>query len=232
MAKEPSNQPRISVNKLAEFISARAPRQRQILRDQKFPSEFKGMYYKEAAEAVSTCIASNLENTAVIDRAIARLEQETTDKVGTQRRIQANIDALETFEGMLDDIDLKGAMPSLGEHRPPLLKIQNVAVSIRPEIILKGTGKAEKSLVGALKLHFPRTYSLGDSAGYVSVLLQEYTKTYLVNEGEAYGPFCPVIDIGSQVMVGGLKATIARMREIEAACRNILGMWPTITPDD
>src|SRR3979490_3084463 len=110
MAKAPANQPRISVNKLAEFIDAKAARTRQTLRDQKFPSEFKGMYYKEATDSISACIASNLENTAVIERTIAALEQQTPDKIGTQRRIQSNIDALETFEAMLDDIDLKGAI--------------------------------------------------------------------------------------------------------------------------
>jgi Protein of unknown function (DUF1524) len=43
------------------------------------------------------------------------------------------------------------------------------------------------------KLHFPRTFPLGTSAGYVSALLQEYAKAYLSN-GEAFGPYCFVID--------------------------------------
>lgn len=232
MARAAANQPRISVNKLAEFIDAKAARQRQILRDQKFPSDFKGMYYKEAAETIALCIESNLENTAIIERTIQTLEQQTTDKIGTQRRIQSNIDALETFESMLDDIDLKGAKPSLGDHAPPRLTIQNVEISVRPEIILTGNGKKKQPLVGALKLHFPRTFPLDDSAQYVSALLQEFAKTYLSNDGETHGPFCPVIDIGSKQMFAGVKSIRARMREIEAACRNIFGLWPTITPED
>ena len=223
------NQPRISVNKLAEFITAKASRQRQILRDQKFPQDYKVTYYKEASEAISICICSNIENTAIIERTISNLEQQNSDKIGTQRRIAANIDALETFETMLDEIDFKGAIPSLGEHSPPRLMIQNVDVSIRPEIILKGFGKSGKLLAGALKLHFPRTFPLGTSAGYVSALLQEYAKAYLSNDGEAFGPYCFVIDIGSKTICAGVKATAARMRDIEAACRNIAGLWPTIT---
>jgi hypothetical protein len=232
MAKAPANQPRISVNKLAEFIDAKAARQRQILRDQKFPTEFKGMYYKESTEAISTCISSNLENTGIIERTIASLEQQTPDKIGTQRRIQSNIDALETFEAMLDDIDLKGALPSLGEHAPPRLTIQNVEISVRPEIVLKGVGKGKQPLIGALKLHFPRTFPLGDSAGYVSALLQEYAKTHLANHGEAFGPYCPVLDVGSKLAFPGVKSTIARMKDIQAACRNIVALWPTISADD
>jgi hypothetical protein len=232
MATDSVNKPRISVNKLAEFIDAKAARQRQILRDQKFPTEFKGMYYKEASEAIAICIASSLENTSVIERTIAVLEQQNPDRIGTQRRIQANIDALETFEAMLDDIDLKGAQPSLGEHAPPKLNIQNVEVSVRPDIILKGTGKAKQPFIGALKFHFPRTFPLGTSAGYVSTLLQEYAKTYLVNQGESYGPYCPVLDIGSKTLHPGVKSVVAKMKDIQAACRNIIALWPTITTDD
>jgi hypothetical protein len=88
MAKHLANNPRLSVNKLAEFIDAKAARQRQILRDQKFPSEFKGMYYKEATEAISICIASNLENTSIIERTIATLDQQKPDKIGTQSPTQ------------------------------------------------------------------------------------------------------------------------------------------------
>lgn len=116
MAKDSFKQPRISLNKLAEFIQAKAPRQRQILRDQKFPQDYKVMYYREATEAISLCLSSNLENTAVLDKAIASLEQQTPEKIGTQRRIEANIDALEAFQTMLDDIDFKDATPQLGEH--------------------------------------------------------------------------------------------------------------------
>jgi hypothetical protein len=88
-------------------------------------------------------------------------------------------------------------------------------------------------LVGALKLHFPRTFPLGESAGYVSALLQEYSKDHLVaGNGEAFGPYCCVIDIGSKTFCAGVKATVARMKDVEAACQNIAGLWPSITQGD
>ena len=130
---------------------------------------------------------------------------------------------------MLDEIDFKGAIPSLGEHSPPRLMIQNVDVSIRPEIILKGFGKSGKLLAGALKLHFPRTFPLGTSAGYVSALLQEYAKAYLSNDGEAFGPYCFVIDIGSKTICAGVKATAARMERHRGRVPQHRGSWPTIT---
>lgn len=229
MAKHPQNNPRISVNKLAEFMTAKAGRQRQILRDQKYPTDYKGMYHKEAAEAISICVASNLENIGVVERAIASLEQISPEKIGTQRRVAANIDALEAFLQMLDEVDMTGATPSLGEHAPPKHSIQNVEISVRPEIILRGNGKAGP-IIGAMKLHFPTTFALNPvTAGYVSAVCQEWAKSHLDADATVWGPYCNVVDIGSRQFYPGVKTTVARMRDVEAACQNIAALWPTIT---
>jgi len=225
--------PRISVNKLGEYIVSRGRRQREILRDQKFTTTFKGMYHREAAEAISTCIASNLENVAVLERTIRRLEQMHPEKIGTQRRIASNIDALEAFLVMLDDIDLMGATPELGAHRPDRLVLQNVEVSVRPEIVLRGMGRSKTPLIGGIKLHFPRSHPHNDdSAGYVSAVIQEYCKSILAGNEDVFGPYCFVIDVASQTVFPGVRATTNRMKDVVAECRNIKGLWPTITEDD
>jgi hypothetical protein len=229
VAKDPNKVPRISVNKLCEFMTAKAARQRQILRDQKYPTEFKGVYYKESSEAIAVSVASNLENLKPVENAIKLLAQKTPDKIGTQRRIAANLDALETFLLMLDDIDLKGATPKLGDQSPPRLTIHGVEISVRPEVLLSAKGKSDALLVGAVKLHFPRTFSLNDdSAGYVSTILQEWSKAHLADDGAVNGSLCPVIDVGSQKVYPGVKATTARMKDVDAICQNIAALWPTI----
>ena len=229
MASTRTDVPRISLNKLAEFMFAKGSRQRQILRDQKFPSDFKTVYYKEAAEAVSICISSNLEDVSRLADAISILEQASPDKLGAQRRLQANVDALEAFMGMLDDIDLKGAIPTLGELSPPKMSIYGVEVSVRPEILLTTQRKGKPPIVGALKLHFPRTFQHTDnSAKYVSAVMQEWCKIHRSEDGVAAGALCPVIDVGSQKVYPGVKATVALMRDVEATCQNIAALWPTI----
>ena len=229
MAKSPNSTPRISINKLCEFMTAKAARQRQILRDQKYPTDFKAIYYKEAGEAVSVSIASNLENLKPVENAIRLLGQRTPEKIGTQRRIAANLDALETFLMMLDDIDFKGATPHLGDQSPPKLTVHGVDISVRPEVWLSAPGKSGAPLIGALKVHFPHTFALNDdSAGYVSTILQEWCKAHLADLGAVSGTLCPVIDVGSQKVYPGVKATTARMKDIDAICQNVAALWPTI----
>ena len=116
MALKKPDPPRISINQLAEFMVAKPARQRQIIRNQKFKQDFLVVYYKEATEAISECLSSNMSDLLVVENMIASLEQKNPGKLGTQRRLAANIGALETFQGMLDDIDFGQATPELGEQ--------------------------------------------------------------------------------------------------------------------
>lgn len=173
------------------------------------------MYYREASEAIAKCLSTNLEDTDVLDGTLSLLEQQSPEKIGSQRRISANMDALETFKLMLDDIDFAGASPRLGTPSPPKLVIRNVDVSIRPEILLHAPGKSGMKLIGAVKLHFPRTFPLDDDAGsYVSALLQEWCRTHMSDDGTTHGPLCYVIDVGSKRACKGVKSVAQRMRDL------------------
>jgi hypothetical protein len=230
--KKTTNDPRISVNKLAEYIDAKAPRQRLILKDQKYPTDYKGMFYKEAAESIASCLASNGDNTAILDSVIAKLEQYKPESIGTQRRISANIDAIENFKLMLDDVFPLAGDAVLGELSAPKLQYWNVAVSVRPDIILKASGKGCAQLFGAIKLHFPKTYSLHDeAAGIVSAVIQEWFVSTRPDDTVG-GQLCYVIDVGSRRVFSGAKSTVARMKEVKANCRNIAALWPDIRIDD
>lgn len=224
-----NNNPRISVNKLAEFATAKSARQREILRDQKYPTDYKGAYYREAEKAVAMALASSLEDLSPVENTIKVLEQQNPENIGTQRRILSNIDALQSFLAMLDDIDLPGK-PTLGaQTNVAKLTRHTVEISVRPEIILHGEGKSGVALCGAVKLHFPRTYSLSEeAAGLVSAVTQEWCKDKMSTNATVSGPYCCVIDIGAQKFYPGVKSTIARMRDVSAACETIRDLWAAI----
>lgn len=231
MARRSEQTPRISLNKLCEFMTVGPARQRRIIRDQKYPPDYQVVYYREAQEAIAQCIASSLEDIASIDRQIALLNQQSPDSVGAQRRLASNVDALEAFLDMIDDIDLRGATPSLGANQAPRLSVRNVEISVRPEIVLRAEGRTQP-LIGGIKLHFPRTNSLNeDAAGFASAVLQEWCVATMANDGTASGPHCFVIDVGSRRVHAGVRSTARRLEGIQAACQTIHALWPTITPD-
>jgi hypothetical protein len=224
--------PTISVNKLGEYILSRGARQRQILKERKYPDEefSPGMYHREASEAVAEYLANGALDPEPLTKQLQILAQITTQKVGTARRINANIDALERFSEMLDDIDLLEAEPNLGAHKSPKLTYHNVEISVRPEIVLRGVGAKGKKLVGTIKLHFAKTHPHNEeSAGYVSAAMQEYCRLHLAADDEIVNPaYCQVIDVASGKIFPGVKATAQRLKDIAAECQNIAGLWPTI----
>lgn len=226
------NKPSISVNKLGEYIVSKGARQRKILHDRKYPDpDFQmGMYHREASEAVASYIAAGAIDPSPLDKVLHSLEQLTSDKVGTARRINANIDALERFGMMLDDIDLMGADPEFGAHNPAKLTFHNVEISVRPEIVLRATVKG-KIYVGAIKLHFSKSHPhTEESAGFVSAAVNEYCRVHLAGYGDAivHPAFCQVVDVASGTVFPGVKATKQRLNDISAECQNIAALWPTI----
>lgn len=106
------------------------------------------------------------------------------------------------------------------------LVYHGVSISVRPEIILRGTYKGKK-LVGGVKLHFAKGFEMTDeTAGYVSAAVNEYCQRFITIDGSVVNPaFCQVFDIGSGKVYPGVKATKSRLRDIEDTCRNIADIW-------
>lgn len=226
------NEASISVNKLAEYIVSRGARQRALLTQRKYPDpDFNvGMFHREAAEAIQKYITGGAIDPSLVEAQLGILNQMTPEKIGTIRRIGSNIARLEQFQEMLDDIDLKDGTPTMGEFSPPKVTIRNVAISVRPEIVLSGVGPKGEKLVGGMKLQMTGSRKFTEeAAGYVSAVIQEYCKRYLVKDDEiVYAPYCQVIDVGNGIVHPGVKATTQRMRDVEAECQNISDLWPSI----
>jgi hypothetical protein len=68
-----------------------------------------------------------------------------------------------------------------------------------------------------------------EASGYVSAAVQEYCRLHIAASDEVVNPaYCKVIDVGNGKVWPGVRATAQRMRDIEAECQNIAGLWPTI----
>lgn len=225
------NEPRISVNKLAKFMISKAALQRKLLRDRKYPDpDFSmGMYHREASEAVARYLVSDQLATDPLDSQISIIKQQAPGAIGTQRRLNSNIEAMERFLEMLDDFDFGDAVAEHGEHAPSKLTYHGVQVSVRPEIILRGTVKG-KPVVNGIKLHFAKGFEMNsETAGYVSAAVQQYCLRHMTGSGATVNaPYCQVFDVGSGAVFPGVKSIKSRLRDIEDTCRNIADIWPNI----
>jgi hypothetical protein len=221
--------PRLSVNKLGEYMTAKAGRQNKILFDAKYPEDYVVAFYKEAAEAISKAIVDGLHDTSLLEKAIAHLEARRPNNVFETRQIKGNIDAIETFIDLMQSVDLGGFTAKPGAHSAPHLVVNGVNISVRPEITLHRARRNGEKLVGAIKLHFPKSFALTPVAGeYISACVQLYCRDHLADHGSPTHERCFVIDIGGARVHPGVKAIKARTRDVEDYCRQIGVIWPTI----
>lgn len=229
MAKQ-RDEPRISVNKLAQYVTSRAPRQNQILRTAKFPPAYITAYYREASEAIARFLSSGMVDFAILDNSISALSQKVAGNVYETRRIAGNIDAIETFNGLLDDIDLGTATAKLGAQKASHLILNGVEISVRPEVTLHSKTKAGEDLVGGIKLHFPKTEPMDEEqANLVSAMMNAFCKDHLWKDGSPLPAHCMVVDLASGKVYPGIKSIKQRLKEVESACTQIASLWPGIT---
>ncbi|WP_452030408.1 hypothetical protein [Azospirillum palustre] len=221
----------MSINKLSEYIAAKAARQARIIRDQKYPPDYITSYYRDAQEAISQYIAVGMEDIGILEKRISVIDQKVPANTYEQRKNLGNIEAIEKFINIADNLDFFGATPHLGPQVTQSLKIRNVDISVRPEILLTGKNTKGKPTVGGIKLHFPSSSALSvDCASYVSAGLQEYFRWFHSDDGSVDHRINFVIDIGGGVIHEGAKSVKQRMKDIEAACEQIATLWPNIKP--
>src|SRR5680860_437992 len=88
-----NKEPRFSVNKLGEYLTAKPSRRKRIIEDQKYPKPFQGTVgYKEAREAIIKYIIKDY-NLEILSDAVKLLKKSTKLK---ENEIANSIDVLDT----------------------------------------------------------------------------------------------------------------------------------------
>jgi len=214
---------RISVNKLGEYLNASPARRRRIVKDQKEPSAYITSRYGDARQE----IVSFLEGGMVDEDALASTAAHLRQAPGSDfiRQDKANsADAIEDFLETADQLNFDGlTVQAMDPTTPANMEIANVTVSVRPEALLRD--EVTGAVVGAVKLHFPKSFPLTDKApDYVATALREYlAQTYDANAVDPKR--CYVVDIPTHTVTCATKASKKKMSDVEAACEEINARW-------
>ena len=191
-------EPRISVNKLGEYLVATASRRRQILRDQKRPPEFKVVRYADAQRAIVDYFVDRHSDPDVLARHLSRLGNWSRGPRDSDYDAQRNQDcrnAIESFAKMTGQLGFDGLSMSRGRPDCPKLVKAGVGISVRPEIVAHGSDRrAIRS--SAPKLHLAKGFPLDEKVGeYVGTLVHEYVETHLAGEARCDYRHCYVLDV-------------------------------------
>lgn len=232
---KPSKTPKMSVNKLAEYMEANPSRRKKIVNDAKYPEPFITTRYKDAREIAKSYLNGDINDTQVLKEigkferaAIAAAKIPNNDFQVQDNQLSA--DAL----GLLLDTelpDLTGAKVETFNEPNKKVIIRGVAISIYPDLIIK-KGGAGIINVGIIKLHFIKNFQLSDeSQKIVSVMLSEYARKYVINPSKnevVNNKLCFSVDIFKQQFVECPSSVKMRLKKVEDACEEIALWWDSL----
>lgn len=223
--------PRISLNKLGEYLTtAKASRRERILRDAKYPPTFQVIRYDPTRHIVQRFLAGKIANTTALSDAVADYALTKTKDEYEARVKKANLDAMERFISMAPTLGFGDAKVSLGAHAPQRRMVNGVSVSVRPDLHLTVSGGNWPTRRGAIKLNISKgAVHSKDAADYVGTLLRHYIEEGC-DPGECDPQLCFALDIFGEKIAASPKATINRMKDIDAGCGEIARQWDSIEP--
>lgn len=216
--------PKISLNKLGEYLTASPSRRRRIVQDQQDPKAFIAARYLDARAEIVAFLASGMTNESKLLAAAKRLRSDSTGTEFSRQDRVASAEAIENFIEVADQIEIEDLLVvPVESSASESMVISEVNVSIRPDAYLRNAIAGD--LVGAVKLHFPKTTPLSEGAAkYVATAL----KVYLMEEKDAKATDhkkCYVVDVSTQTVTCAPRSYKRSMTDITAACEEIRARW-------
>ncbi|WP_210489645.1 hypothetical protein [Rufibacter aurantiacus] len=214
--------PRITVNKMGEYLCAFAARRARIIYDAKYPKDFITTRYSKAETAIKDFFLNENKDSQLILQAIDQLSKQKPTNKHQHEVIYSCIEALTEFLKFIGDSDLleddRGFFDGISKSAS--MTISGVKISIRPEILIHD----KKEISGGVKLYFSKSFPLSKtSSEYIGTLLMKYLEQEYQKPIKARN--CFVIDIFNKTIYTAPKAYIKRLQDIEAACTEISNQW-------
>jgi len=221
-----NKEPKISLNKLGEYLTAKPGRRNTILKNSKFPKSGMAGRNNDFYNALQKGVSGGEIDTESIYDSIYDIENQFITSPWQQQNKDINSALLKKLIKIipteLENLSVTNVLEKA--H----LNILGVDISIRPDLLIEGSYRGTKYR-GGVKFHLPKTNSLNSESGeYIATLLKQSLEGYqsvtpLKNE------FCIVVDLYSENIYRAPKAFKKRMLDIKAACNEIHYMWPNIT---
>lgn len=217
--------PRVSVNKLGEYLIATPARRKRIIHDQKHPPDAQYLRYPEASYAVTDFLCRGLDMN-VLKEAQRRFACAVPTSEFEAQRMQLCSEALERFADLVPWLDLDDAIISAVGAEPPVLEMAGVTISVRPEVVVQRLDKQGQPRVGLMKLYFSKTQPLDERSGqYIGTLLQRFAEQHLCRLGPADHRLMTVVDVFAGSLFVAPRAHIRRLGDVVLACEEIAERW-------
>jgi len=211
----------MSLNAMAEYLTASPGRRRTIVLEQKRPRAFQVAYYSDAERAIASSWSNGLDE-GLLSRVVEAVRRKPIEGAWDLARQESTVQAIHAFRDMVRN----GAVPQLQGVRAsrsnaePLL-VAGVSVSIRPELLA-----VSDSAPGGVKFYLSKGTPLTPERGaYAGALLHMYFASTSALGASVEAHHCFVVDVFARSTYSAPKSFRRRRRDVEAACSEIAAVW-------
>jgi hypothetical protein len=218
-------EPRISLNKLGEYLTATPARRRAIVQQQKNPTTFRVARYREAYAAIVDCSLAGFDTT-LLEKAMDNLSRAGGSESELQRAQNCR-EAISHFASMAAELPFDDVSLGKPAGNLPTLALGGVDISVRPELLSSGTvGRPTRPCSGAIKLYFSKTYPLTiEAAQYVGAVTMKFMTDSLSPVSPVDYRMVWVVDVFAEQVFQAPKNTARKIDDAVAACEEIVGRW-------
>lgn len=217
-------EPRISVNKLGEYAATNnATRRRRIVLDQKKPKPYIPSIYSEAQDFIADYLLGN-EDKETLFHKVDDFQNSVagTDWYETRNKVCA--EALLSFADFAGKINLNNCELTKGRNDSPKLQVENVDVSVRPELLVTSRKRSGEIISGAVKLHVIKNNTMSEAAGaYTATMLQQFVESQSSHPCDRR--LCFVVDVFEQRVFTAPRSHKRLRKDISASCEEIYRAW-------
>jgi hypothetical protein len=222
--------PRISINKLGEYLTATPARRRSIIKDQKYPPEiFVTGKYNDAFDHIIDFFVRDALDPEGLHRAVAVLSSRPTRSDPEAADLKNNILALQRLIKTADSLPFADLTFRAAKQQGALLTIGKVAVSIRPELEIVAPQRGGGTKYGLLKLYLGKTHPLNEDSGQlIATTVHQFAEQHFGSPDDVDRKRCYVLDVFQGKLFVAPASYTKRRSDIEAACEEIAARWPTL----
>ncbi len=229
MSKTSSETPRVSLNKLGEYLISSPSRRRTIVKQAKEPPDAIVPRYRQAFPPIEKFFETG--NEEHIHKAIERLrlkqpksDWERDDNLNTAL-------ALDVFLKDASYLREEGCIITRANpQEQSKLLISGVQVSVRPDFYVRYTKRC-RDFVGAIKFHWTKddAHKLTEQGGlYVCTTVHQFLETYHSKQAKPSLDHCISVDVFRHSICTAPRASHRLKENIKAGCEEIALRWQQV----
>jgi hypothetical protein len=222
--------PRLSDNKLADYMAASEQARRGILRSCKYQAITAVIQHADARRIVAESIVNGNVDIAKLNEEIAAYEGKITDTDFEEEVKQHNLDYIKSVVSMAP-IAIKGAEFVRCKSQKKI-DFNGTEISFFPDVLVARTNKRNNRKIGAVNLRYSKSARLSEqTAAWQSALMFGVLKDEpFEEESSPELALCQTLDGFNGKVYEAPTNSVYMYKEMQAACAGIAQQWNNIMP--